>query len=148
MTRKTMIAAAALAALSFGAPAGAVPGHPGGGFHAHFTGGPFAAPSFRPIAPAGFRGRTSRFGGPIMARGRFDRPFGRRGPLTLENWGWPGYWGGIYYGGGAAAPPAPADEVADAPVAPPAPPICPELIRWSPKLGHAVRQRLCADRAD
>ena len=65
-------------------------------------------------------------------RGRRDR-FDRRGPAFP--WGFGGY--GTYAVGGVE--PVYAAQAAPAP----APPPCPELLTWSPKLHRAIRQDLC-----
>jgi len=59
-------------------------------------------------------------------------------------WGWGGGWGGGYnvYATSNPADAEPVD-VAEREARPPEPPPCPVLLTWSPKLGHATRQRLC-----
>ena len=69
--------------------------------------------------------------------GRKDR-FNRRGRQGLPwGWGWGGGYGTYAVGGGEPVVYGPPQAMA----AEPAP--CPELLTWSPRLGHAIRQNLC-----
>jgi hypothetical protein len=142
-------------AFAFGSMGG-MGGGMGGGFHGGHGG--FHASSFHaPPPPANVRPPLPLVGAPPpnphirtgfvtvhFPHDQFfhdhDRHHGRGGSFA----GWPLGWGGGYgvYATGASepayeAPPAPPPaQVAEGPV-------CPELISWSPKLGHATRQRLC-----
>ena len=150
-------AGAAIVAL-LAAPAFAFGGMGFGGFHGGFHGAahggarvvgrrppppaidaPPARPPFVTVRPpvrarAGFvkarRGDVLRFPGKFDRRGRFHRQ------ATLP-WGWWGGSFGTYAVGGLA--PVSMSEAEPAPE----PAICPELLTWSPRLGHATRRRLC-----
>ena len=77
-----------------------------------------------------------------FGRGRFrdNRLWALGGP-----WGWDGYWGdeGAYQASAGGPVYVQRDEAQAE-----APPPCPELLTWQPKLGHATRQRLCDDVPD
>lgn len=75
----------------------------------------------------------------------FHGDHNRRLPVWWGGWGWP-YWWGDDYDRGEAYPaqaetgyPPPPMEASH----PPAPPPCPEMLHWDPKLGHATREKLC-----
>lgn len=71
---------------------------------------------------------------------RRDRDFARRAAFF---WGWPYAWGPGYEAPDdayLAAGPAPYPPLAAKPVAPPP---CPLLLHWDPKLGRATRESLC-----
>jgi hypothetical protein len=71
----------------------------------------------------------------------------RRDRRQLAFWPLGGWWGPGYdespYPSDYQPPYAQTVEPAPIVYQPPAVPICPELLTWSPKLGHATRQRLC-----
>jgi hypothetical protein len=126
-----------------------------GGFHAAAhpaappaIDAPAARPPFVGAPPAmrmrvGFRQRDDGF--------RFRDRFGRDRFRDRRFWGLGGPWGwGGYWGGGAAYEPSAGEPVYVQPSEPraEAPPPCPELITWQPRLGRATRQRLCDDVPD
>jgi hypothetical protein len=143
---KTLIAAAVLAALPLASLAGQ--GHSSGGAHMAFGSGPMHHPSsgFHPSAPGS---HPPGFRPPFHdGRGEFHERFARSGKgrqnFAYGYWGWPGYSDDAYYGdGGGPVGPPPPDENVGAFNQPPAPPLCAEMLEWSPELGRATRHRLC-----
>lgn len=151
------VAAAAIAA-AVAAPAFAFGAMGFGGFHGGMRGGGHVvgfrppppaidAPPARPpfvTAPRPVHVRFDKMHhGDFFRPGRFDRRgrFQRRPTLP---WGW---WGGVGYGTYAVGGPPPvamAEPEPEPTTAPaPKPAVCPELLTWSPRLGRAIRRRLC-----
>ena len=129
--------AAALTALPLGSLAAPPMGHVGV-VHAGNPGPPPALGVPPPVPPVAAP--------PAHAEpDRAHEGIGRRNVASAFGW-WPSDWGSGYYQdaggrGPATEVPAPTPEA----WAPPTPPPCPELIEWSPKLGHAIRHRLCEE---
>ena len=159
-TGSVTIAAIAFALAGVGLGAAARPAHGGMG-HGHAPPPAIHAPSTGRFAPpprrvdvAAARAFRRSFFPPVIRESRENDRFrsahegSRRDRRQFAFWPYgDGWWGGYdepYY------PPAdyrqPYDQsVEPTPVVyePPPAPICPELLTWSPKLGRAIRERLC-----